>query len=179
MSNSSQTYLSFIINDDYFAVSVDKVLEVVLNEKIVKIPNTSTYVKGIIDFRGEIVPVFDARSKFGFENSAESGDVIIVLEIISGNEKVITGAVVDRVNDVLEFSEDEIRQLPKTEESAQTEYILGVVKREDTFILILNVDKIFSRSEMEPIAEIAQMYKEDDSESEEKESKEEENTKPE
>lgn len=144
----NRTYLSFLVYGQYFAVDVVKVLEVLQKQNIVQVPNAPAYVKGIINFRGEVVPVFDLRSKFSFpENDAKSSFVIIVLDLSSQNGTFRIGAIADKVKDVITIDDNAIKPVPQMSEKFNTEFLQGIFKVDDSFILLLNVDKVFSNAE--------------------------------
>jgi purine-binding chemotaxis protein CheW len=144
----NRTYLSFLVYGQYFAVDVVKVLEVLQKQNIVQVPNAPAYVKGIINFRGEIVPVFDTRTKFNFpENDAKSSFVIIVLDLSGKNGTFRIGAIADKVKDVITIDDNAIKPVPQMSEKFNTEFLQGIFKIDDSFILLLNVDKVFSNAE--------------------------------
>ena len=111
----NQVYLSFLISDDLFAISVLKVLEVLQKQSITKVPNAPGYIMGIINFRGEVVPVFDTRIRFNHNPRLESDPfVIIILDLANKDDTSMRiGAVVDSVSDVITFTEDDIKPILK------------------------------------------------------------------
>lgn len=144
------TYLSFIIDNEYFAVNVGKVLEVLLSQKITRIPNVSNEIKGVINFRGEIIPLFETRSLFGLPNRGENEKfVVIVLEIAAENGTAIIGAMADKVKDVITIETEKILPVPKMHSRINTELISGIFQQNDKFIMLLDVDKMFSDNEIE------------------------------
>lgn len=154
----NQVYLSFLISNELFAISVLKVLEVLQKQPITNVPNAPEYILGIINFRGEVVPVFDTRLRFAREarNASESFVIIVLdLENTDGTSMRI-GAVVDSVSDVITFSEDDIKPLPPMDNKFDTSFISGVVKLNERFILLLNIDKMFSNREVSDISEVTQ-----------------------
>lgn len=154
----NQVYLSFLINNELFAISALKVLEALQKQTITKIPNAPAFIMGIINFRGETVPVFDTRLRFNQQQRHENDPfVIIVLDLVRNGESFLRiGAVVDSVRDVIVFSEDEIRPLPPMSHNFDTSFIHGVVRKDDRFILLLNIDKMFSDSEVMNVSEALQ-----------------------
>jgi purine-binding chemotaxis protein CheW len=151
----SQVYLSFLICNELFAVSVFKVLEVLQKQTITNVPNAPEYISGIINFRGEVVPVFDTRVKFNRKSRNENDPfVIIVLDLANENESLLRiGAIVDSVRDVITFSNTDIKPMPPMDNKFDTSFINGVVKLNDHFILLLNIDKMFTNSEVNDLAE--------------------------
>lgn len=151
------TYLSFMIDNEYFAVNVSKVLEVILKPKITRVPNVADDIKGVINFRGEIIPVFETRIRFGLpERNMDEKFVIIIFEI-EKNENITTiGAIVDKVKDVVTISENQILAVPKMSSKFKEELITGIIKLDEDYVMMLNLDKMFSDSEITVLNEITQ-----------------------
>lgn len=159
MENIEQinTYLSFMIDNEYFAVNVCKVLEVLQKQKqkIMRVPNVSEDIKGVINFRGEIISVFETRTKFGLpDRAADENYVVIVLEIMNNNVRSTIGAIVDGVKDVITIEHNEIMSVPKMQNKFKAEVISGIFKKEEDFIMLLDIDKLFSVQELEMINEM-------------------------
>lgn len=153
-SNSINTYLSLVIDKEYFAVNVGKVLEVLQMQKINRIPNVTEDIKGVTNFRGEIIPVFDTRIRFALPEREQSEKyVIMVLEIAFNENKSIIGAIVDKVKDVFTIDESEILPVPKMTASLREEFIFGIYKFKNDFVMLLDVDKMFSFQEKQLISE--------------------------
>ena len=147
--NSSCTYLSFLINNEYFAVNVSKVLEVLQKQKITRVPNVTDEIKGVTNFRGEIIPVFETRVRFGLPERMEAEKyVIIVLEVTINNIKSVIGTIADKVMNVISIEDKEIMPVPKMNKKFNEEFISGIYKHNDDFILLLEVDKMFSEHEI-------------------------------
>jgi purine-binding chemotaxis protein CheW len=148
------TYLSFVVYNEFFAVNVIKVLEVLQKQKITHVPNTPGFIKGIINFRGEIVPVFESRIKFNLPDRADDQSyVIIVLDLSKGNDVYRIGAIVDRVKDVITIDDNAISPVPPISSEFNTEFLQGIYRRKDEFILLLDIDKIFTGEEQEAFTE--------------------------
>lgn len=142
-------FLSFRLGKETFAVSVIKVLEVLQQQHITEIPDVPSYIKGVINFRGDILPIFDARLKFNLKvDENEEKNVIIVLDLTSEDQKMRIGAIADGVKDVLAFDETEIKPVPEMGLKYNAEYISGMIKSGEGFIMILNVDKVFTADEV-------------------------------
>ena len=158
MNNTAHinTYLSFMIQGEYFAVNVGKVLEVILKPKITRVPNVSDSIAGVVNFRGEIIPAFETRTRFGLPNRNE-GDkyVLVILEIERDESKTTIGAIVDRVKDVITIDEKAIMPVPKMSSKIKAELITGIFKLNEDFIMLLDVGKMFSEQEVEGMSEMA------------------------
>jgi purine-binding chemotaxis protein CheW len=154
-STEKKAYVSFKLGKEYFAVTVHKVLEVLQKQMITEVPQTASYIMGVINFRGEILPVIDTRQKFNMPVSQESKYVIIVFELEFDNEKIILGATADSVKDVMEISDNEIKPLPDMGSGFNKEFIIGMLKTPERFIMILDIDKVFSADEASLVADVA------------------------
>ena len=148
------TYLSFVVCDELFAVNVSKVLEVLQKQHITRVPNAPPFIKGIINFRGDIVPVFESRSKFNLPERAELDSyVIIVLDLSKENEIFRIGAIVDKVKDVINLDDNSIKAVPAMSKDFNTEFLKGIFKVQENFIMLLDVDKVFAGEELQKIKE--------------------------
>jgi purine-binding chemotaxis protein CheW len=148
------TFLSFIVCDELYAVNVTKVLEVLEKQKVTRVPNAPGYIKGIINFRGEVVPVFESRKKFNFPDRPDDASfVIVVLDLSHDNEVFRIGAVVDRVKDVITINDQDIKPVPPMSKEFNTEFLEGIYKQGDTFIMLLKVEKVFTGDELNAIKE--------------------------
>lgn len=142
-------YLTFTLDGEQYAVSVLKVREVLEYTKITKIPRTAAYMKGVINLRGAGVPVIDLRTKFGMEElGTTSGTSIIVMEVSGQGEELVLGALADSVQEVIEMEPSQIEKAPRFGTRLSTEFILGMGKKDDKFIIILDIDKIFTAEEV-------------------------------
>lgn len=145
MEEQSNTYLSFSFDNEVFAVNVKYVLEVLQKQKVTHVPNAPQYIRGVINFRGDVVPIIKTRIKFGMQELDEQDKyVIIVLQIQQENEMVTIGAIADKVIDVLTIPANLIKPVPKMSSSFNSEFLTGISKINDRFIMLLDVDKIFS-----------------------------------
>jgi purine-binding chemotaxis protein CheW len=150
----TSTYLSFIVCDELFAVNVAKVLEVLQKQRITHVPNAPDYIKGIINFRGEVVPVFESRTKFNLPvRPEEDSFVVIVFDLSKGADVFRIGTIVDKVKDVISIDDSEIKPVPLMSKDFNTEFLLGIFKQQTDFIMLLNVEKVFTGDEINAIKE--------------------------
>lgn len=151
----ANTYLSFIVCDELFAVNVTKVLEVLQKQHITHVPNAPNYIRGIINFRGEVVPVFESRIKFALpDRSEKSSFVIIVLDLSNEGEVFRIGAIVDRVKDVITIEDSEIKPVPAMSKEFNTDFLQGIFKLRNDFIMLLDVEKVFTGNELLGLKEV-------------------------
>ena len=143
------TYLSFIICEELYAVNVSKVLEVLQKQQITKVPNAPKSIKGIINFRGDVVPVFEARNKLNLPERPSDGTyVIIVFDLSKENEQFRIGAIVDKVKDVISVEDSEIQPVPPMAKNFDAGYIQGIYKLKNDFIMLLDIKKVFTIEEL-------------------------------
>ena len=148
----TEQYLTFKLADEVFAVEVAKVREILDHTSITKVPKTPDFMRGVINLRGSVVPVLDLRLKFGMSMTEQSVDTcIIVLEIAFEEEIIVLGALADSVQEVIELEPDQIEPAPRIGKHIRTDFLRGMGKRENTFIMILDIDKVFSLDELEAI----------------------------
>ncbi len=146
----TRQYLTFKLSDEIFGLDVSQVREILDYIKITKVPQTPDYMCGVINLRGSVVPVVDMRLKFGLtKTDVTVNTCIIVVEVNIENEKTILGALVDSVQEVFELEPNEIESAPKIGTQLKTEFIKGMGRRDEKFIIILDIDKIFSVKELE------------------------------
>jgi purine-binding chemotaxis protein CheW len=155
----AKTYLSFNVCDELFAVNVSKVLEVLQKQHITHVPSAPNFIRGIINFRGEVVPVFESRIKFALpDRNDELSFVIIVLDLSKEGEVFRIGAIVDRVRDVINIDESEIKPVPAMSSDFNTNFLQGIFKLQNEFIMLLDAEKVFTSSE---VAKISQQTNQD------------------
>jgi len=142
-------YLTFRLESEIFAVRVDDVHEVLDWTSITVVPRAPEFMRGVINVRGSVVPVADLRLKFGMSETIKTINTrIVVMELDIDSEKTILGIMADAVQEVIELEPDQIEKSPKVGSRWKTEFILGIGKSNDKFIIILDMKRIFSSSEM-------------------------------
>ena len=143
------TYLTFGLGEETFAMDVANVREVLDVIDVTKVPRTPDYMLGVINLRGGVVPVVDMRIKFGLPATERSVDTcIIVSEIELDGESTIIGALADSVQEVFEMADEDIEPPPSLGMRLNSEFVKGMGKRDDRFIIILDVNRIFSTEEL-------------------------------
>jgi purine-binding chemotaxis protein CheW len=111
-------------------------------------------MKGVINLRGSVLPVVDTRIKFGMPQTEQTVDTsIIVLSILMEGETIAIGAQVDGVKEVLEIQPDQIQPVPRIGSKYKSEFIEGMVKKEEAFIMLLHIDSVLSTDELLTIKE--------------------------
>ena len=143
--NTQESYLSFKLGKETFASNVSKVLNILEMPTITEVPQAPAYMVGVMNLRGAVLPVIDSRVKFGMSSTkVTTNTCVLVLEIDTDNESITIGALVDTVEKVLEIEEDKINPSPSIGTTYKTEFIQGMVEKDEGFIMILNMDKVFT-----------------------------------
>lgn len=143
------TFLSFKLGEEEFAAHVGKVLNILEMTKITEVPKAPEYMKGVINLRGTVLPVIDTRIKFGMTKTEYTTNTcIIVLDIDMEGDSIHVGALVDSVQAVLELDNSQIMPAPSIGSKYKSEFIEGVANIDDKFIMILNMDAVFSSNEL-------------------------------
>ena len=147
--NEVRQYLTFKLGEEVFGLDVGKVREILDFTAITKVPRTPDFMRGVINLRGSVVPVVDMRVKFGMSSTEKTVNTcIIVTEVRLEGETTVLGALVDSVQEVFELEPDQIEPAPRIGTRLKTEFILGMGKRDERFIMLLDVDKVFSCDEL-------------------------------
>ncbi|MDW3193437.1 MAG: chemotaxis protein CheW [Cytophagales bacterium] len=148
----TQAYLTFMLDQEIFCVSVNAVVKILEVPNITRVPESPAFMKGIINLRGNILPVVDTRLKLGLEEADHSPKTrILVLDINSANKILSIGAIVDLAKEVISVNTEEIQPPPSLEDYERAPYIEGVINHEEKFILILNINKLFAKNEIEEL----------------------------
>ena len=160
MSIATETinsFLSFRLGDELFAANVGKVLEILEIPRITKVPRSPAFMRGVINLRGNVLPVIDTRNKFGLPATTDTiNSCILVLNISIEGKEVVLGAVVDAVQEVMEIDESQIQAVPSVGAKYKTEFIQGMIKVNERFIMILDLDLVFTSDEMNVLEGIAE-----------------------
>jgi purine-binding chemotaxis protein CheW len=142
-------YLTFKLRDEVFALDISKVREVLDFTEVTKVPRTPDFMRGIINLRGSVVPVIDMRLKFDMTKTEKTVNTcVIIVEIGLEGETTVLGALADSVQEVFELDADQIEPAPRIGTNLNTDFIKGMGKRNEEFIIILDIDKVFSSDEL-------------------------------
>ena len=157
MTIATGKYLTFTLDEEEYGIGILKVKEIIGMMDITTVPRTPSFIKGVINLRGKVIPIIDLRLKF------EMGEIpytdrtcIIVVEIDSEKGTILIGIVVDAVSEVLNIQEGEIEETPAFGTQLNTDYILGMAKTEGGVKILLNIDKVLSIEEISDLDKVAQ-----------------------
>jgi len=145
----SRQYLTFKLGDEVFGIDVAKVREVLDFTTITKVPRTPDFMSGVINLRGNVVPVVDLRLCFEMSKTEKTVNTcIVVVEVMLEGESTIIGALADSVEEVIDLEPDQIEPAPKIGVQIRTDFIQGMGKRDAQFIMILDIDRVFSAEQL-------------------------------
>ena len=149
-------YLTFSMAEEEYGIGILKVKEIIGMMAVTMVPQTPSYVKGVINLRGKIIPVVSLRLKFGLEEiDYTDRTCIIVVEVKTGTGSVQMGIMVDAVSEVLNIRSAEIEDTPTFGTSLKTDFILGMAKTGNRVKILLDIDKVISGREMETVLQAA------------------------
>ena len=149
MEEVFKTYLTFSLGKENFALDVEHVEKILEYQPVTEVPKAPEYMLGVFNLRGEVIPLVDTRIKFGMtKTEINSSTCVLVINIQSEGESIKLGAMVDAVKEVVKYNTNDLMTLPTVGKQSRTEFLNGVLKLNDQFILLLNADKIFSVDEI-------------------------------
>jgi len=142
VASSHRQYVVFRIDNDEYGADINKVTIIERMATITRVPKTPPYIKGVINLRGDIVPVMDLRTRFGIpEKEADDNTRIVIVEV---SNNIGFGIIVDSVVEVLQTEESDIESVSGFTGNANLDYISGVVRSGDRLITLLNLEKLVS-----------------------------------
>jgi purine-binding chemotaxis protein CheW len=142
-------YLTFQLGAEMFALDVAQVREILDFTTITKVPRAPAFMRGVINVRGSVVPVVDLALKFDMAQTEKTLETrIVVVEVECEGEVTVIGAVADAVRNVIEIDPAQIEATPRIGAAGNADFIKGIGKQQDAFIIILDVDRIFSAGEL-------------------------------
>lgn len=147
-------FLSFKLGAEEYGVEILSVREIIGLLDITPLPQTPDYVKGVVNLRGKIIPVINLRTRFGLETVSYTDQTcIVVVEVTSAfdDESYHIGVIVDTVSEVLDITQSQIEPPPEFGNSVNADYVKGMGKLEHRVVILLDINKVLSHSEMESI----------------------------
>jgi purine-binding chemotaxis protein CheW len=148
----TRQYLTFRLGEEVFATDVATVREVLDLTTITRIPRTPDFMSGVINLRGNVVPVVDLRLCFEMSKTEKSVNTcIVVLEMMVEGAATVIGALADSVEEVIDLEPDQIQPAPKIGTQIRTDFIKGMGKRDAQFIMILDIDRVFSAEQISAV----------------------------
>lgn len=147
-------YMTFKLGDELFAINVSQVREVLELAQVTKVPTAPPYMRGVVNVRGKSIPVVDLRLKFGLSQTQETVHTrIVVMELELDGEQAIVGGIADSVHEVIELDPSQINPPPSIAMRWRTELIRGMGRRGDDFIIILDINAVFTLDDLTAVEE--------------------------
>lgn len=145
-SERAQSYVIFRLGGEGYALEVMRVQEVLDVKTLTHVPGGPKSLQGVLNLRGHVVPVYDLRIPFELpiDPNPTRAPSVLMVESSTGQEVHVTGLLVDRVSDVLEFSPEEIQQPPQLGLGKATPFVRGLIRHQEGFLLVLDVDRVFT-----------------------------------
>jgi purine-binding chemotaxis protein CheW len=158
MSTATSTelsqYLSFRLGDEVFALDILKVREVLDFTSVTKIPKVPDFMRGVINLRGSVVPVIDLRLKFGMPETEKTVNTcVIIVDVEFEGTSIVIGALADSVSEVFDLDSTEIEPSPKMGTQIRTDFLKGMGRHGDGFVMILDIDRVFTADDLREIKE--------------------------
>jgi len=159
MGAGENQFLTFVLEQEEYAVDILRVQEIRGWESVTRIPNTPEYIRGVLNLRGAIVPIVDLRMRFNMK-SIEYGvtTVIVVLKVMKedGSGSRTMGIVVDGVSEVYSVPESEIKEAPDFGTKVRTEFIKGLATIDDKMVIIIDIDKMLNSDELAVVDSVSE-----------------------
>src|SRR5215468_4991200 len=150
---AQQQYLTYFLAEEEYGINIQKVKEIVEYTSITKVPKVPRWIRGVINLRGNVVPVVDLAARFGLdERPTTKTTCIIIVEVQQDTENTVMGVIADSVNQVIELNAQDIEQPPAFGTRVRLEYLAGMGKLGKKFALILNIDRVLSAAELLTVA---------------------------
>src|SRR6201996_3511337 len=150
--SETRQYLTFKLGNEIFGIDVAKVSEILDFTNITEIPRTPEFMSGVINLRGNVVPVVDLRLCFQMSKTVCTRNTcIVVVEVLLESESTVIGALADSVEEVIDLEPDQIKPPPRIGTQIRTDFIKGMGKRDAQFIMILDMDRVFSAEELSAV----------------------------
>lgn len=149
-------YLTFLLGKEMFAIGILSIKEIIEYGQVTSVPMMPNFVRGVINLRGQVVPVIDLQARFGRPSSVvgkRSCVVIIEIQMPAEQEQHVIGVIVDSVSEVLAIAPSQIEKAPQFGAKLRPDFIAGMGKIDDKFVIILNVDKVLSIDELSALTE--------------------------
>jgi purine-binding chemotaxis protein CheW len=144
--------VTFNLGNEEYAVAILKVQEINRMREITRVPNSPSYVEGVINLRGKVIPVVNIRKKFGLDDKVYDEHTRIMIMDIQG---ITMGLVVDSVSEVLRIQSSTVEPTPPMASNISAEFIKGIAKLEERLIILLDMDRLLGKPDENAMAEVA------------------------
>jgi purine-binding chemotaxis protein CheW len=156
MITETRQYMTFRLGDELFAIDVAQVREVLEVSQITKVPTAPPYMRGVVNVRGQATPAVDLRLRFGLPPASDTVNTrVIVMELELDGQATVLGGIADSVHEVIELDPAQIDPPPRIAMRWRTDFIQGMGKRGDDFIIVLDVNTVFSSEDLALVRDAA------------------------
>jgi purine-binding chemotaxis protein CheW len=145
LRSAAGEYLTFVLGEEEYGIEILKLQEIRGYDAVTPIANTPSFIKGVVNLRGKIVPIVDLRIKFNLGKVAYDEFTVVIILNLSGR---VVGIVVDGVSDVMALKEDQLRDVPSLVTSIDTKYIVGLATVEQQMLILVDIEQLMSSPEM-------------------------------
>jgi purine-binding chemotaxis protein CheW len=145
IKSAAGEYLTFVLGEEEYGIEILKVQEIRGYDSVTPIANTPSFIKGVVNLRGKIVPIVDLRIKFNLGKVEYDEFTVVIILNLSGR---VVGIVVDGVSDVMALKEDQLRDVPSLVTSIDTKYIVGLATVEQQMLILVDIEQLMSSPEM-------------------------------
>jgi len=153
MAAETSQYLTFRLDEELFALEIGKVREVLEFSAITRVPRMPDFMRGVINLRGNVVPVVDLKLKLGLARTEKTIDTcVIIAEVEVDGEKTVLGALADSVQEVVDLDPSQINPPPRIGTRIDASCIRGMGKREECFIILLDIDRVLTAAELHAVS---------------------------
>lgn len=154
-SDDVNQYLTFILGGETYGVSILVIKEILEYNEPTTVPMMPDFIRGVINLRGSVVPVVDLSLRLGKETTAvEKRTCVVIIEIQHEDERMEIGIVVDAVNEVLDIAPENIESAPNFGAKIRTDFIHGMGKIDEKFVVLLNIDHVLSIEELSMLDQV-------------------------
>lgn len=153
--HDDQQYLTFMLGAEMFAINILSIKEIIEYGNLTMVPKMPSFIRGVINLRGAVVPVIDLAARFEKGEAALSRKTcIVIIEVDHEEAQQVIGVMVDAVSEVLEIARDQIEPVPSFGTKIRTNFIEGMGKVDQKFVIILNVNQVLSVDEMAELVQV-------------------------
>ncbi len=150
-------YLTFSVAEERLAMSIGAVQEIIETPQVTKVPMTPDYIRGVINLRGNVVPVVDLGARLNRGKlTISKRSCIVLVEVKSQNEAYVLGMLVDEVNNILEIPRDDVKPAPEFGSEIRTDFIEAMGRVGDIFVIILAIDNVLSIQELAALKKLSE-----------------------
>lgn len=154
-AGKTQQFLTFELGSEIYAINILHIREIIEYGNLTQVPMVPRFIAGVINLRGSVVPVIDLAIRFGKPaTEITKRTSIVIIELTEADQALEIGIMVDIVNEVLEIEDDQIEPAPSFGASIRTDFIAGMGKVDDKFLILLDVERVLSIDELSAVMEI-------------------------